>query len=92
MDRGAWRATAHGVTKELGTTERLNNNMKKFGSELALRAYLAQMVKKLPAMQVRMILWRRQWPPIPVFLPGKSHGQRTLVGSGVAKSRTRLGH
>ena len=29
----------------------------------------------------------------PVFLPGKSHGQRSLVGyilHGVAKSRTRL--
>ena len=25
MDRGAWRAAVHGVTKELDTTERLNN-------------------------------------------------------------------
>ena len=24
--------------------------------------------------------WRRAWPPIPVFLPGESHGQRSLVG------------
>ena len=24
--------------------------------------------------------WRRQWHPTPVFLPGKSHGQRSLVG------------
>ena len=24
--------------------------------------------------------WRRQWHPTPVLLPGKSHGQRTLVG------------
>jgi len=23
---------------------------------------------------------RRQWHPTPVFLPGKSHGQRSLVG------------
>ena len=38
-------------------------------------------------------IWRRQWPPTPVLLPGKSHGQRSLVGCivhGVAKSRTRL--
>ena len=36
--------------------------------------------------------WRKQWHPTPVFLPGKSHGQRSLVGCspGVAKSRTRL--
>ena len=25
-------------------------------------------------------LWRRQWHPTPVILPGKSHGQRSLVG------------
>ena len=25
-------------------------------------------------------IWRRQWHPTPVFLPGKSHGQRSLVG------------
>ena len=25
-------------------------------------------------------LWRRQWQPTPVLLPGKCHGQRSLVG------------
>ena len=25
-------------------------------------------------------LWRRQWQPTPVFLPGESHGQRSLAG------------
>ena len=24
--------------------------------------------------------WRRKWHPTPVFLPGKSHRQRNLVG------------
>ena len=24
--------------------------------------------------------WKRQWHPTPVFLPGKSHGRRSLVG------------
>ena len=35
---------------------------------------------------------RRQWHPTPVLLPGKSHGQRSLVAAvhGVARSRTRL--
>ena len=27
-----------------------------------------------------MIPWRRKWQPIPVFLPGKFYGQRSLVG------------
>ena len=29
---------------------------------------------------VRKILWRREWQPTPVFLPGESHGQKSLVG------------
>ena len=24
--------------------------------------------------------WRRKWQPTPVFLPGESHGQRSLAG------------
>ena len=31
-------------------------------------------------IQVRKIPWRKDWLPTPVFLPGKSHGQRSLVG------------
>ena len=30
--------------------------------------------------QVRKIPWRRAWQPTPVFLPGESHGQRSLAG------------
>ena len=29
---------------------------------------------------VRKILWGRKWQPTPVFLPGESHGQRSLMG------------
>ena len=38
------------------------------------------------------IPWRRAWQPTPVFLPGESHGQRSLAGCmvhGVTKSQTR---
>ena len=47
-------------------------------------------VKNPPAVQktwrqefhpwVRKIPWSRKWQHIPAFLPGKSHGQRGLVG------------
>ena len=44
-------------------------------------------VKNLPAMQtpafnpwVGKIPWKREWQSIPVFLPGKSYGQRRLAG------------
>ena len=38
------------------------------------------------------IPWRRKWQPTPVFLLGKSNGQRSLVGYGLwlQKSGTRL--
>ena len=41
---------------------------------------------------VREIPWRREWQPPAVFLPGESHGQRSLVGYSpwVTKSQTRL--
>ena len=29
---------------------------------------------------VEKIPWRREWQPTPVFLPGESHGQRSLTG------------
>ena len=35
--------------------------------------------------------WRRQWHPTPVLLPGKSHGQRSLMGYSPWGSR-RVGH
>ena len=36
--------------------------------------------------------WRRKWQPTPLFLPGESQGQRSLVAAiyGVAQSRTWL--
>ena len=39
---------------------------------------------------VRKSPWRRKWQPTPIFLPGKSHGLRSLVGYSpwIAKSRT----
>ena len=49
---------------------------------------VAQMVENLPAMQEtwvqslgQKIPWRRERLLIPVFLPGESHGQRSLAGS-----------
>ena len=48
---------------------------------------VAQTVKNLPAMQETWVQsrgwedpWRRSWQPTPVFLPGESHGRRSLEG------------
>ena len=42
---------------------------------------------------VRKILSRRTWQPTPIFLPGESHGQRSLAGyivPGVINNQTQL--
>ena len=56
------------------------------------------MVQNLPAMQetvfnswVGKIPWKRAWQPTPVFLPGKSHGQRGLEDYS-PKGHERVGH
>ena len=41
--------------------------------------------------RVGKIPWRRAWQPTPVFLPGKAHGQRSLVGYSPWGLR-RVGH
>ena len=45
------------------------------------------MVKKLPAMWEMLVRspgqedpLEKEWQPTPEFLPGESHGQRSLVG------------
>ena len=55
------------------------------------------MVKNLPAKQERRIQslgqedpLEKDWKPSPVFLPGKSHGERSLAGyspSGCKQTR-----
>ena len=42
--------------------------------------------------QVRKIPWRRKHQLIPVFLPGESHGQRSLVDFIVSTGLQRVGH
>ena len=55
---------------------------------------VALVVKNLPASVggcnrqgfcpwIGKIPWRRAWQPTPVFLPGESHGQRSLAGYGL---------
>ena len=41
---------------------------------------------------VRKSPWRRKWQPTPVFLPGETHGQRSLRATvhGVTERQTQL--
>ena len=58
---------------------------------------VAQMVKNLPAMQETQVQslggkipWRRKWQSTPVFLPGESHGQRSLAAGYIPQSHKDL--
>ena len=55
---------------------------------------MTQKVKNLSAVQeawfdpwVGKIDWRSTWQPSPVFLPGESHAQRSLVSMGTQRVR-----
>ena len=54
-------------------------------------------VKNLPTMQemqekhLQSLGWEKELEPTPVFLPGKSHGQRSLAGYSSWDQR-RVGH
>ena len=59
-----------------------------------MQVQLGQILDKMQKDQKAKLpfLRRRKWQPTPVFLPGESQGQGSLVGCvyGVAQSRTRL--
>ena len=59
---------------------------------LCLTCWVAEKLLSTVATPFYLYLWRRAWQPTPIFLPGQSHGQRSLAaaGHGVTKNRIRL--
>ena len=82
MDRGAWWAIVHSVANS-------RRRPKKLSTQLMRVSLVAWMVKNLQCRKsgfspwVEKIPWRRKWQPDPVFLPGKFHGQKGLVGNSL---------
>ena len=77
MDRGAWRATVHGVSETQTKPQPLSTCTAHSPGAASGRAHLP-MWRPGSNPWVRKIPWRRKWWPTPVFLPGKFHGQRNL--------------
>ena len=85
-EAGGYSEGLVGLRKELGFYSEYNGN-----SQVAV-------IKNPPAMQKMQIQslgqedpWRRKWRLTPVFLPGKSHGQRSLAGYS-PQGRKRIRH
>ena len=55
------------------------------GSKITADGDCSHEIKRhlLLGRKVMTNLWRRQWHPTPVLLPGESQGQRSLVGCSV---------
>ena len=76
-------------SKEIETVkEELNGSLITVNYAIFLKGFPGGSDGKEPACNmrpqfdrwVRKIPWRKEWPPIPVFLPGESHRQRSLAG------------
>ena len=71
----------------LQSTRRVESTRQSLIIWVHMTSLVAQMVKNLPAIweiQVLSLGWddplEKEWQPTPVFLPGESHGQRSLAG------------
>ena len=81
----------------LNTEKSLNNFHTRTKSSALLPGKTSGSMVKNPSAKQEMWLlslaqedpWRRKWQPSPVFLPGKSHGQRSLVGNSPWSPRVR---
>ena len=85
----AWRIPWTEEPGELpsGELKRVGHDWATTTTTTTKTSLMAQMLKTLPVRQetwfnpwVRKIPWRREWKPIPEFLPGEFHGQKSLVG------------
>ena len=75
-DGGAWWAAVYGVAQSRTWLKRLSSSSRGKKPTCQCRRHrrcgFDPWIKKIP--------WRRVWKPTPVFLPGESHEQRSLVG------------
>ena len=72
MDGEAWWAAIYGVAQSWTRLKRLSSSSGKESACQCRRLRFDPWIRKIP--------WRRKWQPTPVFLPGESHGQRSLAG------------
>ena len=81
MDRDAWRVAVHGVAKRQTRLSDWTDWLTEVGASSKESACQCRRYRRCRFdAWFGKILWSRKWQPSPVFLPGKSHWQRSLVG------------
>ena len=80
--REAWWAAVYGVAQSWTQLKRLSSSSSLWGflGGASGKEFTCQCKRWGLDPWVGKISWSRNWQPIPVFLPGKSHGQRRLAG------------
>ena len=86
MDREAWHAAIHGVTKSRTRLSDWSDLSVSLGWRII--GFISSLFDFLELITP---VWRRHWQPTAVLLPGKSHGQRSLVGY-MSMGSQRVGH
>ena len=80
-DRGAWQATVHGITKSQTWLSDFHFTSLHFPSSLVSKEFACDSGDLDSIPGPGRFPWRRKRQPNPVFLPGKSHGERSLGSS-----------
>ena len=82
MDRGTWWVTVHRTAKSQIQLKQLSTHtcMEQRWASLLAQSSACQYRRPGFDPRVGKMPWRRKWQPAPVFLPGESHGQRSLLG------------
>ena len=88
-DGRAWWAAVSGVTQSQTQLKRFSSSSSSSGKEPPCQCRKCKRCRLNP--WVWKIPWKRKWQSTPVFLSGKSHGQRSLVGYSLWV-RKRVGH
>ena len=80
---GAWWASVYRIAQSQTRLKQLSSSSSSSWCRKHRRCRFSLWVGTIP--------WRRKWQPTLVFLPGKSHGQKSLVGCSPGGCK-RVGH
>ena len=87
---GAWWTAVYGVAQSQTWLKQVSSSSSSCIKETLwadyVRSYRKHMRRRFNPW-LEKTPWRRAWQPTPVFLPGESHGQKSLAGYNLSESQ-----